>query len=269
VNPLTLSEIELLQSNPEEKAIFTSYKFVSFRKKVARIRDLSLPKYCIMGFFPSLYTYIKKKYRAVVLDVLNKKHPYYLFDRNGKKMVFIFPGIGAPLAGALLDETIGLGASHFIVMGTAGLLQKEPLQDELIIPTAAVRDEGTSFHYEKPGRYTHPDQDLVDTIINHFHSRHIPYRKGITWTTDGPYRETPSKIRRLRQEGCICVDMEASALFSIAKHYQKKIACIFMATDRVTEDKWYPKLDSKNISGINPAKLFEMTADVFDHFNDF
>jgi nucleoside phosphorylase len=38
-----------------------------------------------------------------------------------------------------------------------------------------------------------------------------------TWTTDGPYRETPAKVCLLRAEGCLAVEMEAAAFFAVAR----------------------------------------------------
>lgn len=37
---------------------------------------------------------------------------------------------------------------------------------------------------------------------------HVSYTIGKTWTTDAIYREMPEKIRRRKERGCICVDME-------------------------------------------------------------
>jgi len=48
-----------------------------------------------------------------------------------------------------------------LFFGTAGTLQKNVLPNELIVPVSAIRDEGTSFHYEKPGRYAYTDSEMV------------------------------------------------------------------------------------------------------------
>jgi purine-nucleoside phosphorylase len=38
-----------------------------------------------------------------------------------------------------------------------------------------------------------------------------------TWTTDAPYRETVEEITRYRGEGILTVEMEAAALFTVAR----------------------------------------------------
>jgi len=57
------------------------------------------------------------------------------------------------------------------------------------------------------------------------------------WTTDAPYRETFHKRDFFLKRGAICVDMEAAALFAIAKYRGVKIGGIFYAGDLVG-DGW-------------------------------
>ena len=40
----------------------------------------------------------------------------------------------------------------------------------------------------------------------------LPFVTGKTWTTDAFYRETEENLRRRVQQGCVCVEMECSAL---------------------------------------------------------
>ena len=66
----------------------------------------------------------------------------------------------------------------------------------VIVPTAAIRDEGTSYHYLPPGREVEPTREAVDAIVATLERHHVPHVTGKTWTTDGLYRETRGKIER-------------------------------------------------------------------------
>jgi uridine phosphorylase len=44
--------------------------------------------------------------------------------------------------------------------------------------------------------------------------RGIPYRLGKAWTTDAPYRETPNKIARRKEDSCVVVEMEAAGMMA-------------------------------------------------------
>ncbi len=61
---------------------------------------------------------------------------------------------------------------------------------------------------------------------------------GPTWTTDGLYRETPARIARRRAAGCLTVEMEAAALFAIARFRGVELAQIVYAGDDVSGAKW-------------------------------
>jgi uridine phosphorylase len=255
------NKIELLKSDIDEKSIVTSSEFINRREKNMNKESFSLPQYCLIGFFPNLYSYIKNKYQVTIIDFINKKHPYFIFKRKDTILTYIFPGIGAPLSGAILDETIYLGSKIIFFFGTAGSLKSNISNDTFIIPSKTIRDEGTSFHYDKPGRYAYPDSELIYALESNLNSKGLQYYKGITWTTDGVYRETITKINRLRKEGCIAVDMEASALFSIAKHYNIKIAGIFLARDQIKNESWI----QFNSHKIKPDTFFEIVADSFQY----
>jgi len=66
-----------------------------------------------------------------------------------------------------------------------------------------------------------------------------------TWTTDAFYRETKAKIALRKECGCKCVEMEAAALFAVARFRKVEIAQILYAGDDLSGDFW----DSRNWNG--------------------
>ena len=128
--------------------------------------------------------------------------PVYEFEESGRRLTLVHPGLGAPMAAAFMEEMIALGCRRFVACGGAGVLRSDIAVGHLVVPTAAVRDEGTSYHYYPPSREMTPTPAAVEAIRSVLDERSIGYLAGKTWTTDGLYRETPDRVARRRAEGC-------------------------------------------------------------------
>uniref|UniRef100_UPI0032610DC6 nucleoside phosphorylase n=1 Tax=Clostridium sp. NkU-1 TaxID=1095009 RepID=UPI0032610DC6 len=122
---------------------------------------------------------------------------------KAKKIALTQAGVGAPIAGAQIEELTAFGCRKYIACGSCGVLQKEIAVGHLIIPTSAIRDEGTSYHYIEPSREIAANSYVVQIIENTLTAQQVPYIKAKTWTTDALYRETPLKIeQRKKRELC-------------------------------------------------------------------
>ncbi len=117
-------------------------------------------------------------------------------------------------------------------------MQKNVALGQLVIPTAAVRDEGTSYHYVKPAREIAANERVVQIIENTIVERNVSYIKAKTWTTDAFYRETPAKINQRISENCVTVDMEASAYMAVSQYNNVAFGQIFYAGDSLAGDEW-------------------------------
>ncbi len=62
----------------------------------------------------------------------------------------------------------------------------------------------------------------------------VGYRLGKTWTTDAIYRETRARVARRQAEGCIVVEMEASALFAVGAFRGVPVGQILYGGDDVS-----------------------------------
>jgi len=127
------------------------------------------------------------------------------------------------------------------------------------VPTSAVRDEGTSYHYLPPGREVCPSPAAVAAIEAALNVAGIDYTKGKTWTTDGIYRETADKVARRRAEGCLTVEMEAAAFFAVARFRGVELGQILYGGDDVSGEEWDSRHWHKRASVRE--KLFWLAAD--------
>jgi uridine phosphorylase len=169
------------------------------------------------------------------------------------------PGVGAPLAAGLLEEAIGLGGRAVVVCGGAGALVPELVLGHAVVPTAALRDEGTSYHYLPPSRLVAADPAGVAAVQAALAARELPYVSGTTWTTDAPYRETPAKVAARRAEGCLTVEMEAAALFAVAHFRGVPLGQVLYAGDSLAAQEWDHR--SWQTAGAVRRELFDVAVD--------
>ncbi len=201
----------------------------------------ALPSMAILCFFGDLLESMCHAGDLVVIQTLRSEmgeHPIYSCKRQDKTVAVFHPGIGSSMAAAGLEQIIALGARDIIACGGAGVLSKDLAPGSVIVPTGAVRDEGTSYHYQPRSRHSHPHLDAVRAIEAACGTHQTPVVKGLTWTTDAIFRETPTKIASRKAEGCLTVEMEASALFAVAQFRGIRLGQLLYAGDDVSGRDW-------------------------------
>lgn len=210
--------------------------------KVLEHQDL--PEHCVLCFFYDVIAALELRDDVEPLIPLKSEmgdHPVYVLTVEGQRVAVCHVGVGAPLAGAMFEELIARGSRKFIACGGAGVVRKEIVSHHLVVPTSAVRDEGTSYHYLPPAREVAAHPVAVQTIESVLQAHHVPYLTGKTWTTDAIYRETPKKVELRRSEGCLTVEMEAAAFLAIAQFRRVIFGQILYAGDDVSGIEWDPR----------------------------
>jgi uridine phosphorylase len=153
-----------------------------------------------------------------------------------KKLLIVSLPMGAPFTASALEVAIACGGKEFLILGTAGCLKKELQVADMVICTRAIRDEGTSHHYIRNSKYVLPDKDLTSNLERGMAKNKIGFHKGTTWTIDALFAETREEVKHYRTEGVLTVEMEAAALFAVAKKRKVKAAAIFTVSDILSED---------------------------------
>jgi len=164
--------------------------------------------------------------------------PIYAAGQGRRRVTLCWPGLTAPYAAAVLEELIARGGRAFIACGGAGVLDETVGVGSVILPDAALRGEGTSYSYQRRGRYSRPHPDALRALRAACREAGEPYRTGKTWTTDGIFRETPALIRQRKAEGCLTVEMETAAFFAVARYRDVVFGQVLYAGDDVGGDEW-------------------------------
>jgi uridine phosphorylase len=208
-------------------------------KRIYAARDV--PKHAVVCFFQEVLTALSDEHGATILHTLRSEigpHPVYEIEFQGQRLAVFHPGVGAPLAAALLDEVIAMGCTKFIACGGCGVLDSAIAMGHVLVPHTAVRDEGTSYHYIAPSREVAASASAVTAIEQTLFKHGTDYLPVKTWTTDALYRETPAKVQRRRDEGCVCVEMEASAFFAVAQFRHVEFGQLLYGGDDVGGEVW-------------------------------
>lgn len=234
VEPLVSATYPILEFDTATDAVLEPSRIIH--------RLEGLPERAVICFFQEVIEQACGAGQATIATHLRSEigaHPVYDFDAGGGRHVAVFhPGVGAPLAAGLMEEVIALGCRAFVACGGAGALIPGLALGHVIVPTAAVRDEGTSYHYLPPDREVVADPRDVAVAVGVLERDDVPHLVAKTWTTDAIYRETAARISRRIEEGCVTVEMETAAFLAVARHRGVRFAQYLYAGDDVSGEAW-------------------------------
>jgi uridine phosphorylase len=164
---------------------------------------------------------------------------YRILDKDNKRLFLSGPYLGAPHAVMGMEKLIALGASRIWVLGWCGSLQSQLRIGDLVIPDSALSEEGTSQHYPIGGLPPVASKDMNRMIEDALVKNGCNYSRGEVWTTDAPYRETPEKVEFYQKKGVLAVEMEMSALMTLALYRGVKLGGILVVSDELFTLKWH------------------------------
>jgi uridine phosphorylase len=204
----------------------------------------------IMAAIPSDLDYMVGLTQAERVT-LKSLSPFRLYTgkREGNAPIALAgPLLGAPQSVMVLEKLIALGTERIWVLGWCGSLQPSIKIGSLVIPTTALCEEGTSAHYQviEENRQTSPL--LTERIENALVRARMPFSKGPVWTTDAIYRETEEKIIAYGKRGFLGVEMEMSALISVAAYRSVKLVGLLIVSDELASLRWYHGVASKALT---------------------
>ncbi len=158
------------------------------------------------------------------------------------------PFFGAPHAVMGLEKIIALGAERIWVLGWCGALDPRLSIGDIVIPTKAFPEEGTSSLYTNRLLQPAADASLLSMIEAAVQEKHLQAARGPIWTTDALYRETPSKVRAYRTLGALAVEMELSALMSAAMFRSVALAALLVVSDKLSPEGWRPGFSDRRLA---------------------
>lgn len=170
---------------------------------------------------------------------------------------FAGPAIGAPMAAMTLEKLIVMGARRIILCGWCGAIDRSLRVGDIVVPASALSGEGTSAYYTDSTRIE-PSRELSRQLAALFSGQDFSLSQGTVWSTDAVYRESRTMLRSLSQEKeVVAVDMEFSALCSVASFRQVELAAVLVVSDEIWGDSWRPGF-SKELFHRNKDHIFRI-----------
>ncbi len=158
-----------------------------------------------------------------------------------QRFTVVGPLIGAPYAAMVVESLCVWGVARVVFIGWCGAVSHRIKAGDIVVPTAAMVDEGTSGDYGTPaGQTARPAPALTDQIRSALNRRGASHHEGAVWTTDAIFRETVAKVKHYQAQGALAVEMEMSALFSVAAFRNMQAAGLLVVSDELSDYHWRP-----------------------------
>lgn len=140
--------------------------------------------------------------------------------------------IGSPTAALIIETLSVIEPTAVLLLGMCGGLHRSLKLGDFILPTAAIRDEGTSHHFmpgQVPALPTFKIQKFVSDILV---EKGFDYRTGVVHTTNYRFWEFDDRFKmRLYEERALGIEMETATLFVAGFASKVPIGALLLVSD--------------------------------------
>lgn len=186
--------------------------------------EKDIGKYVILPGDPGRCERIAQLFDEAHFVSSNREFTVWTGTMEGERVSVCSTGIGGPSAAIALEELVECGAHTFIRVGTCGGVAPEAKGGDLVIATAAVRQEGTSREYMPLDYPAAACFDIVRALADEAEAMGAKYHVGVVQSKDSFYGEIrPERMpiadslqahwKALIDAGVLASEMESAALF--------------------------------------------------------
>jgi len=218
----------------DEKSVFTPQALLreAQRQKSGTLEPV--PDICLLDPDGDIVRRLKSEGRAVLHGGWVCYHTeLFTFTQDGLTFGIVGCVVGSSFAVLVAEELFASGCKLLISVTSSGQISPVQAPPFFILIERALRDEGTSYHYQPPSQYAHASQTLIENLEGAFEGLGVEVLTGATWTTDAPFRETQSAITTMKQRGLLAVEMETAALYAFAKARNRPVVCFAHVTNQM------------------------------------
>lgn len=202
-----------------------------------------LPTHAVLTWMPDAMQRLLADYPSIERGLIGAESTQSVLHEiriDDTPIIATLAPVGAPAVATLFEAMISSGCTTFTAVGSSGGLLRDHPPGTVVVPDAAIRDEGVSYHYAPADDTARPDPTMQQALRRGFtDAGHEPVT-GDVWTTDAIFRETADKVAARIDQGAIAVDMEASALATIAAFRGVRLGHAVYLADTLHGDEWDP-----------------------------
>lgn len=126
-------------------------------------------------------------------------------------------GIGCPSAAIAIEELNAGGVETVIRCGTTGALQSDIEIGDMVVATAAAKEEGTTKRYESAVYPAAPDYNVLSALVDAAEANDEAIHVGPIVSDDAFYAESEEYVDDWAAANLLAIEMEAAAVFSLAR----------------------------------------------------
>lgn len=234
-----------------------------------KLMHLNIPtetniKYAILPGDPGRVEKIAQNLECPRFLAQNREFKSIVGKIKNEDVIITSTGIGGPSAAITLEELALIGIKKAIRIGTCGGISDKVSGGDIVIPTAAIRMEGTSKEYAPPEYPACADFDMVCALVKAAENNKMKYHTGVIQSKDSFYGqhnpnsmpvsyELVNKWEAWKKLDVLASEMETAALYTVAAVRKIKMGCVLHVM--WNQGKTIPKTDGsdKTDSAIKTA----------------
>jgi uridine phosphorylase len=222
----------LTNKNAAAPSVFRPEALLREARRQKGLPTVAVPPVCILDPDGDIVRQLRQSGRARPFEDWPCYHTRLdTFELGGRTVGIVGCAVGAPFAVLVAEELFTGGCRLLLSLTSSGQITPSGPTPYFIVIDRALRDEGTSYHYAAPGEFADADAELVAKAITALRQSNRPVFVGATWTTDAPFRETAKAIEAARAKGILAVEMEAAALYTMARATGAAVLCLAHVTN--------------------------------------
>ena len=170
----------------------------------------------------------------------NREHTTYAGTVGGERVLVVSTGMGGPSTAICMEELARIGVDTFIRVGTCASTSTAVGIGDIVIPTGAVRMEGTGLHYLPLEYPAVPDFGLVKTLEQAAIDTGFDPILGVVIHKDSFYTEIDPQTKPVGSElvakwkaylagGAVATDMETATLCLVAASLGLRAATVLVS----------------------------------------
>ena len=191
------------------------------RQYATRVRKGDVGRYVLLPGDPARVGRIATHLEDVSEVAYSREFRTVTGSYRGVRVSATSTGVGCPSASIAVEELVNVGATHFIRVGSTAGIQPDVTTGDIVINTGVLRNDGTTRAYVPDTYPAVADHFLVHALIQAAHQRRLEggfgVHIGLGACDDAFYAETPEWIERHARLGLINIEMESSAIFTVAQ----------------------------------------------------
>ena len=217
--------------------------------------------YVLLPGDPGRCSLIAERLDSAHLVAANREFQTWTGTLQGTVVSVTSTGIGGPSAAIAVEELSRLGVHTLLRVGTCGSMQHEVRKGDLVVATAAIRDEGTSRQYLPLAYPAIAATEIVRSMCDALRAGTTPYHVGVVQSKDSFYGETQPETMPVQdmlletrkaweRSGVLASDMECAAIFIVAAVRRLRVGGILLCVNELPNAVTPPGLDAALLAGL-------------------